>query len=202
MMVAIYAQTDKLMLKQMLDESAVGFYAIATTICGMWTFVLSAIIDAMYPTIVQSFKQNQALFEKKNRQLYAIVFYISVLVSIAFVFLGDFAINILYGEAFAPAALPLKIITWYTAFSYFGVARNAWMVCNEKQKYLKYMYIFAAILNVLLNAIMIPLWGPAGAALASLITQVFTSIILPYFIKDLRPNAKLMLEAIILKDVF
>lgn len=202
MMVAIYAQTDKLMLKQMLDESAVGFYATATAICGMWTFVLSAIIDAMYPTIIQSFKQDQALFKKKNRQLYAIVFYISVIVSIAFVLLGDFAINILYGEAFAPAALPLKIITWYTAFSFFGVARNAWMVCNEKQKYLKYMYIFAAILNVLLNAIMIPFLGTAGAALASLITQVFTSIILPYFFKDLRPNAKLMLEAIILKDVF
>ena len=44
--------------------------------------------------------------------------------------------------------------------------------------------------------------GAPGAALASLITQIFTSIILPYCIKDLRPNAKLMIEAIILKDVF
>jgi O-antigen/teichoic acid export membrane protein len=118
------------------------------------------------------------------------------------VIFGDIAINILYGKAYSPAALPLKIITWYTAFSYFGVARSAWMVCNEKQKYLKYMYIFAAILNVVINAVMIPVWGPSGAALASLITQIFTSIILPYCIKDLRPNAKLMIEAILLKDVF
>ena len=64
------------------------------------------------------------------------------------------------------------------------------------------MYIFAAVINVVLNAVMIPMWGPAGAALASLITQIFASIILPYCIKDLRPNAKLMLEAIIIKDVF
>ena len=41
-----------------------------------------------------------------------------------------------------------------------------------------------------------------GAALASLITQILTSIILPLFIKDLRPNTKLMLESMILKDVF
>lgn len=202
MLVSIYAQTDKLMLKQMLDESAVGYYATAVSICSMWTFVLSAIIDAMYPTIIQSFKQDQKIFERKNRQLYAIVFYITVAVSVFFVLFGDLAINILYGEAYAPAAMPLKIITWYTAFSYFGVARNAWMVCNEKQKYLKYMYIFAAILNIVLNTVMIPVWGPAGAALASLITQIFTSIILPYCIKDLRPNAKLMLEAIFLKNVF
>lgn len=202
MMVAIYGQTDKLMLKQMLDESAVGYYATATALCSMWTFVLTAIIDAMYPTIIQSFKQDKTLFEKKNRQLYAIVFYITVFVSVAFVLLGDFVIKMLYGEAFLPAAMPLKVITWYTAFSYFGVARNAWMVCNEKQKYLKYMYIFAAILNIVLNSVFIPAWGATGAALASLITQVFTSIVLPYCIKDIRPNAKLMIEAIMLKNVF
>ena len=76
------------------------------------------------------------------------------------------------------------------------------MVYNDKQKYLKYMYIFAAVLNVILNFILIPKWGTSGAASASLITQIFTSIVFPMFIKDLRPNAKLMLEAIILKDVF
>ena len=41
-----------------------------------------------------------------------------------------------------------------------------------------------------------------GDALASLITQRCKSIVLPFFIKDLRPNAKLMLDAILLKNVF
>lgn len=202
MMVAIYGQTDKLMLKQMLDEASVGYYSTATQLCSMWTFVLTAIIDAMYPTIIQSFKQSKEEFDRKNRQLYAIVFYVTVFVSVMFLLLGDFAIWLLYGEEFMPAANPLKIVTWYTAFSYFGVARSAWMVCTNNQRYLKYMYIFAAIANVGMNAVLIPLWGASGAALASLITQVLTSLVLPYCIKDLRPNAKLMLEAIFLKGVF
>ena len=46
------------------------------------------------------------------------------------------------------------------------------------------------------------IFGIAGAAFASLVTQIFTSIILPYCVKPLRPNAKLMLEAIVLKGVF
>lgn len=201
LMVAIYGQTDKLMLKQMLSETEVGYYAIATSICAMWTFVLTAIIDSMYPTIVNSFKQDKELFEKKNRQLYAIVFYVSMFVSICFTLLGNIVIKILYGQAYMDSAAPLKIVTWYTAFSYLGVARNAWVVCKNKQKYLKYIYFSSAILNVALNFIMIPAYGASGAAFASLITQIFTSIILPLFIKDLRPNAKLMLEAIIFKGV-
>ena len=202
LMVSIYGQTDKLMLKHMLSNAEVGYYSTATAICTMWTFVLTAIIDSMYPAIVQSFKESKKEFEQRNRQLYAIVFYVVIVVSVGFLVLGDLVIKILYGAEYAPAAMPLKVITWYTAFSFLGVARNAWMVCNNKQKYLKYMYVPAIIINVAMNYLMIPLWGATGAAAASLITQICTSILLPLCIKDLRPNAKLMLEAIILKDVF
>lgn len=202
MMVSIYGQTDKLMLKQMLDESSVGYYTVAVSVCNMWVFVLSAIIDSMYPTILRLHKDNKAAFEKKNRQLYAIVFYLSVAASFAFLMLGDFVIRLLYGKDYLPAATPLKIITWYTAFSYLGVARNAWIVCEGKQRHLKYIYLSAAILNVVLNSMMIPCWGASGAAMASLLTQIFTSIVLPYCIKELRPNAKMMLQSILLRHVF
>lgn len=201
MMVVIYGQTDKLMLKQMVNESEVGFYATAAAICSMWTFVLQAIIDSFYPSILRLKKENQEAYEKKNRQLYAIVFYVSCFVSVGFLILGKVVIEILYGEAYLSSTPILRIITWYTAFSFLGVARNAWIVSEAKQKYLKYMYGGAAIINVILNALLIPLLGGVGAALASLITEMCTGIILPLCIKDLRPNARLMLQAILLRKV-
>lgn len=201
MMVAIYAQTDKLMLKQMMDETSVGYYSLASTINLMWVFVLQAIIDSMYPTIMQLYKKDKIAFEKKNRQLYAIEIYVSIFVAICFVVFAKDAISILYGEAYMDSIQPLRIITWYTIFSYLGVARNAWIVCENKQKYLKYMYFTAAILNVILNFVFIPIWGPSGAALASLITQIGTSILIPCFIRDMRPNVKLIVEAFLLKGV-
>ena len=201
MMVAIYGQTDKLMLKQLLDETAVGYYATATSICTMWTFVLQAIIDSAYPTILRLKKTDLSGYEKKNRQLYAIVFYVSCGVSLLFLLFGDLAVEILYGKAYLPAADVLKTVTWYTAFSFLGVARNAWIVSEGCQKYLKYMYGLAAVMNVALNALMIPLLGAVGAALASLITQIFTSLVLPLCFKPMRPNAKLMIDAILLKNI-
>jgi len=201
MMVAIYGQTDKLMLKQMMNETSVGYYSLASSINLMWVFVLQAIIDSMYPTIMNLYKTDRDQFEKKNRQLYAIVIYVSIFVAVMFILFGNLAIKVLYGDAYLPAAEPLKIITWYTIFSYLGVARNAWIVCENKQKYLKYMYLSAVFINIILNYFMIPLWGASGAAAASLITQICTSIVLPCFIKDMRPNVKLMLQAFLLKNI-
>ena len=201
MMIAVYAQTDKFMLKQMLDETVVGYYSTAVTVCTMWCFILQAVIDSIYPTILTLHGKDKIAFNRKNRQLYAITFYMSLAVSVLFMFFGTPVIKILYGEAYLPAVNVLKIVTWYTAFSYLGVARNAWIVAEGKQKYLKYIYTVAALLNVIINFALIPVMGAEGAALASLITQVLTSIVLPLFIKELRPNAKLMLEAIILKEI-
>lgn len=199
LMVSIYGSTDKFMLKQMLNESEVGYYSTALSLCNTWVFVLSAIIDSLYPTILQCFGKDNTLFEKRNKQLYAIVFYVSVVASSFISILASPIVRILYGTSYAPAASPLRIITWYTAFSYLGIARNAWVVSYQKQNYLKYLYVGSALTNVILNALLIPVMGASGAALASLVTQMSTILVFPAIIKDLRPNVKLMIDAIRLK---
>ena len=202
LMVAIYGNTDKFMLKHMLqNQSEVGYYATAVSICSMWTFVLQAIIDSFYPTIMELHGTDFPKYRRRNVQLYAIVFYISLVASVGIMVLARPGIEILYGTSYLGAVTPLRIITWYTAFSYLGVARNAWMVCENKQKYLKHLYVSAAILNVIINFILIPSFGSAGAAMASLITQICTSIVLPFLIKPIRENAVMMIEAITLKDL-
>lgn len=201
LMISIYGSTDKFMLKQMMNESEVGFYSTAVSLCNTWVFLLTAVIDSLHPVILQAF-ENKQLFEQKNKQLYAIVFYTSAGISLFLSLLASPIVDMLYGEAYAPAAAPLRIITWYTAFSYLGVARNAWIVSYGRQNYLVYLYGGAAVTNVLLNAIMIPRWGASGAALASLFTQISTILLFPALIKGLRPNVKLMMDAILLKDVF
>lgn len=201
LMVSIYASTDKLMLKQMLDQASVGHYALAVSLSTTWGFVLQAVIDSVCPSVIQACGQGSEAFNRKNRQLYAIVFYFAMFMSLLITVLAKPIVGILYGEVYLPAVQPLRIVVWYTAFSYLGVARNPWIVCENRQRYLKYLYIGSALINVLLNWLWIPVWGASGAALASLVTQMSTTVFLPALIRPLRPNAKLMLEAVLLKDV-
>lgn len=201
LMIAVYAQTDKIMLKQMVDEAAIGYYSTALSLSTVWCFLLSAIITSMVPVIMQAQKTDYAKYRKLNTSLYCLVFYMSAVVSLAFLLLGDWMIVLLYGQAYLPAAMPLKIITWQTAFSYLGVARDTWIVCENKQKYLKYIYVSAALANVVLNFLLIPVWGTTGAAIASLTAQVVTVMVAPFFMKEMRPNAMMMLDAILLRGL-
>ena len=71
----------------------------------------------------------------------------------------DLAISIVYGAEYAPAAVPMKIYAWSTAFSYLGVSRTIWMQCNNKTKYEVHIALFGAITSVVLNFLLIRSFG-------------------------------------------
>lgn len=201
LMVSVYGQTDKFMLKQMLGEGELGCYSVALAVCNLWCFVLNAVITSLTPGIMQAHSENPGLFERKNRQLYAIVFYLSAAVSLVLTLFAPLVIRVLYGEAYLAAAAPLRVVTWYTAFSYLGVARNPWVVCQNCQKYLKYIYLITALANVALNGLLIPPLGAVGAAAASLLTQMLV-IAVPLLFREMGANSRLILEAMLLRGVF
>lgn len=69
------------------------------------------------------------------------------------------------------------------------------------QKYLTFINLSGAALNVILNFILIPLMGINGAAFASLITQIFTNVITGFIIKDLRENNRIMIKSLQFNEI-
>ena len=64
LMVSIYGQTDKIMLKQMMSSESVGYYSVAVSLSNAWVFILSAVIDSMIPIIMQAYKVDYKKYER------------------------------------------------------------------------------------------------------------------------------------------
>lgn len=200
-MIVIYSKADSIILGKMIDETTVGYYSAATTLCNAWPFILTAIIDSATPIIIDTFKDNKQEYKKKIKQLYATVFYISLVVAIGISMLSKYIILIPYGQEYMPSIIPLRIVCWSTIFAYLGVARSAWMQCENKLKYEALLSFLGALFNVIINLIMIKNFGIIGASIALVITQFVTNVLFVYLIKGTRENAKLILDAIMLKDI-
>lgn len=196
LMVVIFGQTDKVMLKLMCDNSASGYYSAAITCAGMTGFVFSAIIDSMRPVILDNKQKNEQTYEKNLIELYAIVMYMALLQSAVLTIGSGLVVRILYGSQYESAASILRVITWYSAFSYIGPVRNIWILAEGKQRYLWVINLTGAVFNVIGNYVIIPYWGAVGAAMISVITQMFTNFILCILIPAMRPCARHMISAI------
>ena len=199
----IYAQTDRVMLKNMVDNSSVAYYSVAVTLAGLMSIVTSAIIEGFRPEIIGSFNSgNQKLYEKRLTQAYAVTFWICIAYGLFISVFAKQIILLLYGEKYLPAVPALSLIVWYTSFSYFGTINNIYMVAENKQKWVQVTTLVGALTNVVLNVILIPSIGIVGAAAASLATQFIGNFITPAIIPSLRPIIKYSVSGILLKGVF
>lgn len=196
MMVTVFAQTDKIMIKLMIDEAATGFYGAAVACAGMTSFVFTAIIDSFRPSIFEGQRISEDVFEHRLTILYSIIIYVSLLQSVVMTALAGIIIRILYGDAYLPAVGALQIVVWYTTFSYMGAVRNIWILANNLQNYLWKINLIGALANIVINAILIPVIGIYGAAIASLITQFFTNVVVGYIIKPIIPNNRIMVKGL------
>lgn len=201
MMIAIFAQTDRIMLKLMINDAATGYYSAAVACAGMTGFVFTAIIDSFRPLIFDDKKTDEIRYEKDMCRLYGIIIYLSLLQSLVITLFSGLIIKILYGVAYSASINALKLIVWYTTFSYLGSVRNIWILAENKQKYLWIINLSGALANVALNYILIPITGIMGAALASLVTQIFTNVIIGFIIRPIRYSNTLMLRALNPKEM-
>lgn len=196
LMISVFAQTDRIMLKIMMDETAVGYYSAAVTCAGMAGFVFEAIINSAQPVILESARRGEAALERAISTLYSVVIYLSIGLCVLITMFAPLVIHILYGDQYDPAVQALRLIVWYSTFSYLGAVRDVWILAQWKQKYLLLINLIGAGANVVLNVALIPWLGINGAALASLLTQIFTNVVLGFMIGPIRRNNTLMIRGL------
>lgn len=196
LMVRIYVNTGRIMLKLMCGNEETGIYSAAITCAEMTSFVFAAIIDSMRPIIFESKEKNKEAFNQKMSQLYSIIFYFSLVQCVFITLFAPLIIRIMYGTSYNPAISVLQVVVWYTTYSYFGVVRDIWILSENKQKYLWRINLLGAIVNIVLNFVFIPLLGAMGAAIVALVTQIFNNVIVGYILHPIRPNNSLMLKGL------
>jgi len=196
MMVTVFQNTDHVMLTMMAGEAENGYYSAAITGAAVFQFVYAAIVDSMRPVIFSQKKESAAEYKTSISGLYCVTTYMALAQAVVFTLFAGPIVKILYGAEYINAVPVLRILVWYISFSYMGSVRNIWILAEEKQHFLWKINFAGVVANILLNAALIPVWSACGAAVASLLTQVFTNFALGFFYPPLQENNRLLLRGL------
>ena len=103
-----------------------------------------------------------------------------------FVLFAKETILFLAGDGYEGAIVAMQIITIAVIPNALtGVLGIQVLTPLEKEKYVLYSVLVGAISDFALNQIMIPLWGAAGASLATMIAEYLVLGVQVYFTRDL-----------------
>ncbi|MEI6594768.1 MAG: flippase, partial [Bacteroidota bacterium] len=181
LMMMVYQKMDQILIKRFLDLSMVGNYSAAIRMSEASYFIPVAICAAVFPGIVNA-RDNKELQTKRLTQLYSILIWSALIISVGGFIFGDWVINFLYKEKFALAAPVFKIHIWSTIPIFFSTAWGIWMLAENKQKLIIFLQVISLVACFFLNINLIPKFGINGAAVAVVGTYYIglVSVLLAY----------------------
>ncbi|MFD2512665.1 flippase [Pontibacter locisalis] len=193
--VILYMRIDQIMIKNLLGSSEVGKYSAAVRITELFFIIPMVITNSVFPSLVRS-KNDNYLYKQKLIKLYGILIYISLLLSMSIVVFSSPIISLLYGQQYEGAASVLNIHVWSSLFVFIGVASSQQLVIEGKSTVSLYRTMIGLITNIILNTILIPLFGIQGAAFATLVSYATSSFISNFLFHSTKGITKLYLKGI------
>ena len=174
-------RVDQIMVRWMTDASEVGIYSVAVTFSEVWYFIPAAITMSVYPKLTELKKTKPLEYYKRLQQVFDCLFAMSFSVAVAMTFLAGPLIPLLYGEAYARSSSILVIHVWAGIFMFMKPVIDRWVLIENALYFQLTIHGGGALLNVLLNLILIPQFRGKGSAVATLISYAASSYLFLFF---------------------
>jgi PST family polysaccharide transporter len=169
--IMIYMRIDQIMLGKMIGDQAVGIFSAAARISEVWYFIPTAITASVFPALIAGKKNSEKEFYVRLQKLFDLMAVVSILVALPISLFATNIIGLLFGGSYGESGIVLAIHIWTGLFVFFGVASNSWYLAENRQFLGLQRTALGAVVNIILNLILIPRHGAVGAAIATVISQ-------------------------------
>lgn len=183
--ILIYQRLDQVMLKFMTSPEKVGYYAVAMRITSISSIFPLYFMRSITPILVKLKQQSEDDYKQKQQLIMDLVIWGGIIFTgIAIIFV-PFIVKIAFGESYLPSIPVLRILIINVFFYSIAVTTANTLLIESMQKYDLIRHIAGAVINIILNFMLIPLFQEQGAAWSSVIARAFAAIFINIFIFDL-----------------
>tara|TARA_B100000214_G_scaffold99396_1_gene69216 strand:- start:176 stop:1504 length:1329 start_codon:yes stop_codon:yes gene_type:complete len=179
----IMAWTDKLMIGNMMSAESVAIYGVAFRFSMGVSITLMAINSIASPKFAEKFATNNIQgMGKIAMQSAKIIFWTTIPLASILLLFPRFFMG-LYGSEFLIGFEALRwLIIGRVVNALSGSVGNVMQMSGQQNSYM-HILIIGALINILLNYFLIPMYGINGAALASVVSLSFWNLSMVYIVK-------------------
>ncbi len=178
-LVVIYSNSDITMLGVMRQDADVGIYKAAVNLYQSIKTLLNAVYVVTIPRLASCFQSGKDReFSILANQVVDTLVTLVLPALVGLCLISEHVILFISGESYLAATGPLRILSVSLLFgSVGGFFANAVLIVCKKERLVLRATILSGAANVLLNLVFIPLWGPVGAALTTLLAEAIVALL-------------------------
>jgi len=178
----IYFQIDIVMLSVMKGDAPVGWYKAACTLVYSLVIIPDILSYAVFPVMSKFYISSKDALKITLEKSAKYLFIIGLPIAVGTILLADRIILLFYGEGFRHSIIALQILSLYLPLRFINHATGYTLSSINKESLRAFSATIAAATNVGLNLLLIPMFSFAGAAIATVITEVVLFISYYYFV--------------------
>lgn len=175
--VAVYMSLDQLMLGLMTSDEETGQYAVAVRMVEATYLLPIALAAAASPRIARAKVADPIHYQILLQRLASYSLAGSACVALAVIVAGVPVSRVLLGPGYGDVALLVVLLAPAAIFVALGVAQSPWIANERQTRFQLYRTITGGIVNVVLNLLLIPALGAAGAALATVLAYAVAAVL-------------------------
>ncbi len=209
----VYFYFDTILISFIHGEYLVGLYSIGYTLHRFLLGILSIFTVSFFPVLAKyAYKKN---LNKVTSLFTYVVVSFSVPLCFGGIFLAKEIINFAFGSAYINGIIPFNIILIFFLIASTNIVFIYLLYIRNYEKYVLKLRIYATILNIVLNLLIIPSYGIVGAAITTVFCEWFLFVVyyfkittitrinlLKIFKKPVFATMFMLLVLFLIKDVF
>lgn len=173
---SLFQQVDILLVKYFHSNFDVGIYSVAIRLVLPLLVIPYAIIQTVFPRIVQNINLLRNENDRIIKVVYKILFCFAVLISIMFTFKSDEIIYFLFGYHYSNSSIPTTILFWTQIFVFYNYFAINLFLAYDKQAVIFKFGMIVLVTNILFNSILIPQYSFLGASISKLLAGLSGSL--------------------------
>ena len=183
LLIALYFRIDVIILSFFKGDEVVGWYGAATTMIYSLLFIPIALSESILPQMSINFKKSK---ENLNRIFNNSTRIISIIIwpmMIGTTLLAKEFVVLLFSIEFVNATIGVQILVWALGIMFLNYILATTVNAINKQQVHTIIILIAAIINIVLNLILIPKYSIIGAGIAAIATQAIIFIALRIYLQ-------------------
>lgn len=195
--IIIYQKIDQIIIRNMIDNAALGQFAVASRIIEIGIFLPLVVSQSLAPLLVRELKNNKESYLIKRQQFLDVMLWGAIIISLLISMLSKPLVELMFGNEYKMAIPVLQIMAWKIVFVSMQNSSGQIILIEGIQRYAFYRNIAGCISSIIINYILIPILGIVGSAIATIITLIITGYISHSFITPYKTIFKMQTQSII-----
>ena len=190
----VYYSIDVVMIQFLSGDYATGIYNSAYKVVSVFTAFYVIYQYVIFPLMSKLYAENTNLLKLSFEQSFKYSLLILLPLCIGVYFYSPYLIDLIYSSQYALASPAMQILIWTVVFLFINGVATSLLNSIGKEVSVTKIYLVAAIFNIVLNYLTIPVWSYIGASITTVLSEILILILMMYSISktEYKPDLSLL----------